>query len=70
MIGMITLKYLRSLDKERLEKEYKYNRDWQLKWFGIYEDFYRKGVKDRETARYLEYYTNAVNKIKKVMNEK
>lgn len=67
---MMTLKYLRGLSKERLEKEYKYNREWQLKWYDIWEEYHKKGIRDRMVTRHFDYYTNAVNKIKKVMKER
>lgn len=67
---MMTLKYLRSLDNEKLRKEYEYNRNWQLRWFDIYEDYYKVGKRDKDVSRHLEEYTKAIEKINKVLKER
>lgn len=67
---MITLKYLRGLSCEELEKEYKYNREWQLKWFNLYEQYYNQGLRDKDVNRHLDYYMKAIEKISKVMIER
>lgn len=69
-MNMMTLKYLRTLDNEKLKKEYKYYRDWQLKWFGIFEDYHKVGKRDKDVDWHLENYTKCVNKIDKVMKER
>ena len=66
----MTLKYLRSLDNDKLLREYKYNREWQLKWFNLYEEFYKAGINDKSVVEHFERYTKIVEKIKRVMNEK
>lgn len=67
---MVTLKYLRTLDNEKLKKEYDYNRGWQLRWFDIYEEYHKKGIRDKDVSRRLDDYTKAVNKINKVIEER
>lgn len=67
---MYTLKYLRTLDMDKLKSEYQYNRKWQLKWFDIYEEQYKHGIRDKDVSRKLEEYTKAVQKIERVINEK
>ena len=69
-MNMMTLKYLRTLSCEELQKEYKYNREWQLKWFGIYEEYYKQGMRDKDVDWHLENYTKNVNKISRVMIER
>lgn len=66
---MYTLKYLRTLDKDKLKKEYEYNRNWQLKWGKIYEEQHNQGIRDKDVSRRLEEYTKAVQKIERVINE-
>lgn len=66
---MYTLKYLRTLDKDKLKKEYEYNCNWQLKWGKIYEAQYNQGIRDKNVSRKLEEYTKAVQKIERVINE-
>lgn len=69
-MNMMTLKYLRTLSCEELHKEYKYNREWQLKWFDIYEEYYKQGIRDKDVNWHLENYTKNVNKISRVMIER
>lgn len=66
----MTLKYLRSLDNDKLLREHKYNREWQLKWFNLYEEYYKSGIKDKSVVEHFERYTKIVKKIERVMNEK
>jgi len=67
---MYTLKYLRTLNIDKLIKEYEYNRNWQLKYFDLYEEYYNRKICDNYVSRKLEEYTKAVKKIEKVIKEK
>lgn len=62
---MLSLKYLRTLSCEELQKELKYNREWQLKWFGIYEEYYKQGKRDKDVNWHLENYTKNVKRLVK-----
>lgn len=66
----MTLKYLRDLTDDSLKGVYKHNRYYQLKWFDLLEENYKRGTRDRFVDRHFEEFTKNVKKCEKVMMER
>lgn len=66
----MTLKYLRDLTDESLKSIYEHNCLWRYKWFDLYENNHKNGIRDEFVNRQLDMYIKSCNKIEKVMKER